>query len=139
MRRKVNCIWLNAPCTDNLFRHYWTPVSTPLVHIARKIISIIKNSQKYANPSNNCTKYPLFRNNFWIFCFINTFIFSFCPLIEVNLLIFLHFCTKILSAVRSPEVSALGRVDVIKKVPSSFGKIFFVRLWEVSAVGRVRL
>ena len=65
--------------------------------------------------------------------------FLFCPLIDVNLLIFLNFCTKNLSAVRSPEVSALGRVNLIKKMPSSFGKIFCVRLWEVSAVGRVRL
>ena len=73
------------------------------------------------------------------FSVLSIHLFSFCPLIEVNLLIFLHFCTKILSAVRSPEVSALGRVDLIKKMPSSFGKKFFVRLWEVSAVGRVRL
>ena len=73
------------------------------------------------------------------FSVLSIFIFSFCPLIEVNLLFFVHFCNKNLSAVRSPEVSALGRVDLIKKNLSSFGKFYFVRLWEVSVVGRVRL
>ena len=79
----------------------------------------------------------LFFDTVSAFSVLSIFILSFCPLIEVNFLFFVHFCKKTLSTVR--RCTLQGGLILLKKTLSSFGKFCFVRLWEVSAVRRVRL